>query len=427
MLLRFGVENYLSLRDYQELSLVASSLSDEAADIYSIPEAGIKALPAIAIYGANASGKSNLLAALNTLRGCICNSHQKSGASRPKEWHFLLDSDKSDSPTTFDCDFVVGGSRYHYGFSTNCNEVVEEWLYAFPKKYKQTWFYRTKENGADDFYFGEKLRGQNRTVAELTRPDSLFLSVAASSNHKQLTKLYDYFAKDLSVHLGEWQSHPQKLTKYLEDGSARNRFVRFLRNADIGISDIAVEEEEADSSTKKLQNELSNVLTRYIPEFEPDTLSEAANKRVKLGHTTATGESIFLSWALESRGTQYILNLLGPAFEALDRGGVIAFDELETSTHPLVSRELVRLFCDRSTNPNGAQLIFATHDTNLLSAGVLRRDQIWFTQKGRDGATSVFPLTDIQTRKTDNLEKGYLQGRFGAVPYIDELLRSVVE
>ena len=192
MLLRFGVSNHLSIRDYQELSLSASSLKERQDEkLIACAAAPTKhVVPSVVIYGANASGKSNLIDAMGAMQYHVL--HLKlwgSQAARYRRHPFRLDEDSPRSPSRFDIDFLLDGVRHHYGFEASDSAFESEWLYAFPKSYRQTLFERT----GDEFHFGRGLRGQNRVIASLTRPNSLFVSAAAQNDHEQLTKVFSYF------------------------------------------------------------------------------------------------------------------------------------------------------------------------------------------------------------------------------------------
>lgn len=421
MLLRFGVENHLSIRDYQELLLTASVLKDDDADVVATGALPRGVLPGVAIYGANASGKSNILAALYFMRNGVLSSHSSgdAGGGVPRK-PFALDPDSASAPSRYDCDVLIDGVRYHYGFVLNEKEVQEEWLYAYPSGHRQVWFHRSiyEEN---QFHFGRNLRGQNKVIERLTRSNSLFLSAAAQNNHKQLSVIYKYFRDNFIFRLQGENAIDVLSNSYLENVSMRERIARFLSFADTGIRDVRLEEKNINKS-HPLYGELKAVLEKHVKGISLDEAAERI-KKISLGHETEAGEIVYLDIAYESRGTQHLLSMLGPVFDALENGKTIVVDELDTSMHPLISAKIINLFASRETNKNGGQIIFSTHDSNLLSAGVLRRDQIWFTEKDHRGATHLVPLTDLKTRNSDNLQRGYLQGRYGGIPYLGDLER----
>ena len=414
MFLRFSVSNHLSIRDSQELSFVASSLKDESAgliDCSAAPNGSL--LPAAVIYGPNASGKSNLINAIHTMCSMVLTSQTKGepGGGVPRH-PFKLDPACSQMPSRFDIDFVVDSVRYHYGFKASSKAFESEWLYAFPKSQRRTLF----ERDGDEFRFGRGLRGQNNDIAGLTRPNSLYLSAAAQNSHEQLSRIFGFFrsmlgVRGVAVHSGMASG---QLTKQGMD----SRVIDFLKNINTGVITYRRKETELPEEVRTANQEIFAVLKRVVGprgDFEMDLGDKHVT--IELAHQGRDGEVVYLELDRESAGTRRLLILLGLAYKALDKGRPLYIDELDASLHTQASAAVLKLFCSPETNPKGAQLIATTHDTNLLESSVLRRDQVWFMEKDSEGATQLYPLIDIRTRKGDNIERGYLQGRYGAVPF----------
>lgn len=412
MLIRFAVENHLSLKAYSELSLVASSLTDEGIDLIrsdGFPEA---LLPAVAIYGPNASGKSNLIFAIRSFRHDILFSHRDAASSSGTgRTPFLLDAASRSNPTRFDADFLIDGTRYHYGYTCDDERFIDEWLYAFPKGRRQTWFLRN----SDDFEFGKNFPGKNRTISEFTGPRSLFLSSAASNNHELISPIYEYVRDGISYYGGD---NITLMEEYLSNESSKKMILDFLSRSDFGVSDISIKERKLSDRSIEMINEFIPIMQRTLNLSSPDRFMPMVQKEPQLGHRGENGQTFYLNWNQESQGTTRLVSMLGPIMDAMARGKILLIDEIDSSLHSMVSSVLIKAFGDGSVNRHRAQVIFSTHDTNLLCSGCLRRDQIWFTEKSNEGATSLYPLTDIATRKTDNIERGYLQGRYGAIPFI---------
>lgn len=280
-------------------------------------------------------------------------------------------------------DFAIGDVRYLYGFEISDAAFESEWLHAARKSHRRILFRRD----GGEFRFGRGLKGQNRTIAKLTRPNSLYVSAAAQNGHEELSRVYSFF-RSLKV-VGAEFSHANAMSERFAERDPDPRTVEFLRSMDTGAVD-----------------------------FQRNVDSDIGDKRsaVELGHRNINGEHVYFDLRLESAGTRLLLLLLDDAFHALDSGALLAVDELDASLHTRAAESLLELFCSREINPKGAQIIATTHDTNLMKSSLLRRDQLWFTEKDAAGATQLYPLTDIRTRKGDNIEQGYLQGRFGAVP-----------
>ena len=319
----------------------------------------------------------------------------------------------------------MDGVRYEYGFEATDTCFSKEWLYAWPNGKKQIWFEREEQI----FKFGDHLKGENKLIEALTRPNVLFLSAAVQIKHEQLQPIYRWFRRVQSFRVpstrSTFPSRPpielilesvlqrqpdedeggDRQQAFLFEGgeaeeSLLDRFRALLSDADFGIVDMRVN--KADSSNA----------------------SRRRHRRIQLRHQSGSDDA-WLSLDEESRGTQMLFNMGWHILEALRVGGVVVIDELESSLHPILAQRIVRLFNDPSTNRSNAQLIFTTHDANLLGNTIgepaLRRDQVWLTEKDSEGATVIYPLTDYKPRKAENLERGYLQGRYGAVPFLGNL------
>ena len=415
MLIEFRVENHFSLRDEQALSLEAGPTGESSDPRPRVVEGyRERLLPAAVIYGANASGKTNLLEALAFMRNAVLASHRGwdplGGIPRtPFAW-----GNKRNDSSFFEVTFLVGTTKYVYGFAVDDEVVVEEWLFAWPKSHKQMWFWR--EGG--DVKFGDFLDGPNDAVREVTRPNALFLSAAAQHGHEQLSALYTWFREIIVVNIRDrrtrlFQSRylPEAyfssddeqptVSKAAEaDDAFSSRLQHLLKSADFGIVDIKTIEEESGHRSSRRQ--------------------------FLLQHQDGDDES-WLDLRNESNGTKTLFLMAPSIFCALDSGGILLIDELESSLHPLLGLAIIEMFNCPKTNPRNAQLVFTTHDTNLLGTTLgeppLRRDQIWFTEKDEEGATKLYPLTDYKPRKSENLERGYLQGRYGAIPFLGDIAR----
>ncbi len=416
MLLRFGVSNHLSIRDYQELSLAASSLKERQEEKLITCEAAPTkhVVPSVVIYGANASGKSNIIDAINTLQEMVLMSQTqwKPDGGVPRH-PFRLDEDSPRSPSRFDIDFLIDGVRHHYGFEASDSKFESEWLYAFPKSHRQILYERT----GNEFRFGRGLKGQNKVIANLTRPNSLFMSAAAQNDHEQLSEVFRYFA---SLRFSGIDISSTEVSARLAMEKLDNRVISFLEQIDTGVIDYQQKKFDHSEKMQEFQQDFLALIEKRIG-LELPEIKEIVDKRttIELGHRGFGNEPFYLEFERESAGTQRLLIVLNLVYHALNKGAPLFIDELTASLHTRAAEAVLKLFCSRESNPKGAQLIATTHDTNLLASSLLRRDEIWFTEKDTEGATRLYPLTDIRTRKGDNIEKGYLQGRYGGVPFID--------
>lgn len=418
MLIEFRVKNFRSLRDEQTLSLVAAK--DSVLKEENTFETGIKAVPALlkgcAIYGANAGGKSNLIKALQYMRGVVLES---ATTIQPEQTYSVQPFRLSDAhklqPTEFEVTFLKGGVRYQYGFVMTSARIISEYLLVYKTAKPSSWFERNynPETGEDEYTMGTSLKGKKSVWREATRPNALFLSMAVQLNSEALMPVYDWFVNDLTLLNEQSKLSPEFTIGLLRHQQSKDIVCKMLRAADISISDIEVKTRKVPSQSIHFNMEEGTTEV---------TDQESMEDRIIFHHTTEQGEALF-ELQDESAGTQSFLFLIGLVLQVLKSGKTVVVDELDTSLHPLLVRELVSLFGNPEINPLGAQLIFTTHDTSLLSAPfLLRRDQVWFVEKDADQASTLIPLTDFSPRNSEALERGYLQGRYGGIPFIDGAL-----
>lgn len=435
MLLRFGVANFRSIRDYQELLLTASTRISRKRPAMPVPTVRKDAVPIAAVYGANASGKSNLIAAMRKMQQHIVMSHKSRDATDPiSREHFRLDDVSFRQPTRMDCTFVIknseadnGGEVYEYGFEFTATEYSKEWLLCTVRGQRQTTrtlFERETVDGEVNVRFGGQLQGQNKTVASLTRSNSLYLSAAAQNNHPQLSKIHHHIAKRWAVLSGKAISNDFEIAERLDGYPHMEQLMRAIRQADLGIVGTDVLEFEPDEK----QLDFFEKTTKAMAEFLNEAFSQEASledtlknefkrvfKKFQFTHSGVDNVPRAFGYDLESEGTRTLTSLLIPALEVLSSGSLLVVDELDSSLHPRLVRAFVSLFKGES-NLKGAQLICSTHDTSLLSDGLLELDEVWMAEKARNGASSFTPLTDYRLRSRDDLERAYRDGRVGGVP-----------
>ncbi|WP_188051823.1 ATP-binding protein [Azospirillum sp. Sh1] len=399
MLLRFACSNFRSIKEKQEILFTAAKHvkeHDEAARTVD----GLskeRVLPVVALYGANASGKSNMLKALEFFqRGVLFSQFEwNSGINRQP---FLLDFALKDQASSFEIDFLVGGVRYHYGFVCDDKAVLEEWLIATSKSGPRVWLHRDAEGTSQ--YRG-KIRDQGQAIkkAGFERENVLALTLLMQGKNSEMEGIHNFFSRKIDFNYPDQESDETLSLAY--DEAIWSDVNKLLANADSGIEDIKIE----------------RTTSTYFNVFDESKNSTSYRQEPIFRHTMAKPDDYFKK-NQESHGTIRLFNLSGPALMALRTGSCLCIDELDASLHTMLSRAIIRLFMDPKTNPKGAQLLFTTHDTNLLSTDVLRRDQVWLTEKDKGGATHCYPLSDFKTKPTDDIEAGYLAGRFGAIPFL---------
>lgn len=417
MLIEFSVENFLSFREQVSLSMVKGHgnelVSSNAID-HNVPSTP-SLLRSAAIFGPNAAGKSNYFKAMRFMRSLVLKSatEMQSGESLSVT-PFLLDEDSASNPSVFEMHFTNDNVRYQYGFSVTSDQVTEEWLLAYPKGRPQRWIERRFDNENEEYIWGnmDKLGGKKHLWQAATRPNALFLSTAIQLNNQQLQPVFQWFSKKFHV-LDVGHMNRSYSAKLCEQEETKNKVMKFLRAADVGIDGVELEKEEFDISL--LPDDMPEQLKNQI---EKDLKGEIF-VNVKTTHVNNKNNKVVFDLDDESDGTQRIFALSGLWLDTLEHDYVLAVDELHHHLHPLILRFLVNFF--HKYKAGNSQLVFTTHVTSVLDTDTLRRDQIWFCEKNESQATEFIPLADFRPRKkVENLEKWYLSGRYGALPYLGE-------
>jgi len=421
VLIEFSATNFRSLHERQTFSMVAGSGRELRERHVVDPDA--PATPDLVrsavIYGPNAAGKSNLILALKFMRDLVVNSAQRSQeGDEINVTPFLMDEGQAASKASeFELIFVEQGVRYQYGVTLTRQRIESEWLIAYPKGSPQVWFERDIRS-EPRWKFGPSFKGQRKLWQDSTRDNALFLSTAVQLKSEQLAPVFNWFRQRLRVlagYGGQRRLTPTFTLKECErDEHIHSQIVSFLKSADLGINGVNAVRRKFDES--HLPEGLSPALRQEILKgMENQEITD-----IYLIHKTPSGKEIQLDIDEESGGTQQLFGLAGPWLEVLRKGWVLVIDELDTSLHPAMMRKLVQMFHDPEINRHKAQLIFSTHDVSILDREVFRRDQIWFIEKDRDLQTHCYPLTDFRPRKDESFGRGYLQGRYGALPFIGE-------
>jgi AAA15 family ATPase/GTPase len=433
MLVEFSVENYRSIQEKQTLSMVAAD-NETMLDSNTFPVPNnddLRLVTSAAIYGSNASGKSNLLKAIQVLKNLVIKSASRMqiGDKLPVE-PFKLNSETAKKPSSFEVIFIHEKIRYEYGVSLNRERVFEEWLIAYPNEVQENWFARKylpdnpkfEPNEGYKWSFGKGLKGEKKRIQRFVRSNSLFISHAAQNNHPQLKEVFDFFQDEINmISLTEGQLREFDFTIKMceENHNFREQIVNLLSEADIGISDIRFESEPMDDNIKLVVQNL------FSEEFEvrknANNLLEIDFMNVITIHKMNDSNSeIELEIEDESAGTKRLFYIAGYLLWVLEYGKVLIIDEIDRSLHPVLSKALIKMFNNPEINKNNAQLIFTTHDTTLLDDETFRPDQIWFTEKD-NSMTKLYSLFDFRPRENESLQKGYLLGRYGAIPFINGL------
>ena len=402
MLLRFGVANHRSIREYQELLLTASRTKGEGLTM-PVPVADESVVPVTALYGANGSGKSNLLDAMEDLQLLVTDSHKgRDSTDRIRRSPFRLNSNSAQQPTRFECGFTIeppcnddastDQAVYDLEIEFTELEIRHERLRRSTRHARRSTHTLYSRDTTDDqvnVQFGVHLQGENQVIANLTRPNSLFLSAAAQNNHPQLTQVHKWFS-DWNCLFSSDPMPEQAAAATVADHRQRKWLESLLKQSETGVGGIEVDEIETDPRLTEFARELAELLASHAEDDHPDPrafatdLADAAAKRIRLLHES-DGGFLPLAYDSESRGTRMFLTLVLPALEALSAGRVLIIDELDSSLHPRLADAFVSLFLAPESNPHGAQIIFSTHDVALLGTGRLRQDEIWLVNQDPQG------------------------------------------
>lgn len=416
MLVAFSVENYRSFKDRVTLSLVAADLSSvpkelDTTNIFTARDT-LNLLTSAAIYGANASGKSNLVAAMGFMRNMVLNSSRETRLREPvRVTPFRLNTVTEQAPSRFEVVFIQQEILYRYGFLVSQTQIEAEWLYATTNKKEAYLFERT----FNEVKVNERTFKEGNGLQERTRPNALFLSVSVQWNGKRAANISEWF-EQLTVDLGiDDPMRQRRLANRLESSAFSPEIVVFIRGLDLGIEDVVLEREPAREVTMRNSDRTT------------EQVMMAGSAQIRTAHAKyddageVVGSELFDLLTHESQGTRRLFALAQPILNALRTGTVLVIDEIDARLHPMLTCEIIRLFNSPETNSHRAQLIFTTHDTNLLESELLRRDQIWFVEKSRRGESTLYSLVEYKVRNNAPYEKNYIAGRYGAIPYLGSL------
>jgi len=430
MLIRFSVRNFRTFKEKATLSLVASSYDKEreADNIAVDGKYNLRLLKSAVVYGANASGKSKFIEALAFMRAFVIGSSRESqqGDKIPVE-PFKLNSETENAPGEFEAIFIHKEIMYRYGFEADRDKITAEWLYCKPKTKEVELFYR--ENQEFEVHERNFSKGNMIVKEGLVRNNALLISVAAQFNDTVAIVVLEWF-KELKIISGLQEEGYQGYTmSRTNDPRNKKKILDLLNVADLSIQDVKIEIIDMNALPKDLPKELFDKILKESKnedvEFYSDILTfhkkyNQNKEYIGLENMSMTDD--------ESSGTRKFYALTGPVLHVLENGYTLFVDELDSKLHPNLICKLVSIFNSEKLNPKNAQLVFNTHDTNLLDSGLFRRDQIWFTEKNKYGEANLFSLADFKTdtvRKNEAFEDNYVRGKYGAVPYLDMFEKSV--
>jgi uncharacterized protein len=434
MLVQFSLRNYKVFRETATLSLIASNYDRDTLpqNVVEVSKFNLRLLETAVIYGANASGKSKLIEGLSFMARFVRDSSKETQSGEPIPVEpFRLSTETEAEPTEMEIIFIHEDVLYRYGFELSQERVVAEWLYQRPNTKEVELFHRD-DSGTTTH---PKLFGGiiNQLIKEDgLRPNALLLSVAAQFNNKIANRVVTWFNGELHVLSGLREGSFSGFTaKQTDNPEQKQKILRLLQEADLSINDIIISKLDVEKLPDDMPNELKDMIRKVAREKKAEFFDDVMTKHQKYdADLMPVGSETFSMERDESSGTRKFFAFTGPILDVLENGHTLFVDELDAKLHPNLVCKLVDIFNAPETNPHNAQLIFNTHDTNLLSSGNFRRDQIWFTEKDRYGAATLYSLGEFKVaedgkavRKNDNYEQNYIRGRYGAIPYLGDFAR----
>lgn len=404
MILEYTCENYRSIRDKVIFSMLASK--DNSFAELLVNYKGTLINKVAAIYGANGSGKTSFLDSLNFLKLLVCNSNNHQPGDKIRQIPHKLA--KQNAPTTYTIQFVKDDIRYAYGLSYTTEQIISEYLYYFPNGKQAKIF----DRNLNEISFGDKFKKDFEAILNFMKSNKLFLSVSANySAVKEVEYVFLFFKEDLifypsPLEIGNWLEY--SIERFTKDQKLKELFIDFMKFVGTPIQSIDTKFEQTPMSPE------------FIPDSVPDEFKPLFAKAKEVTRSEANINYGLFSVNLneESKGIQKLFEVFGPIIDIIFKDKVLIWDEMETSLHPCIVKAILRLIMDGKQDSK-AQLIFSTHDTNLLDLNMFRRDQIWFTELNKNRGTDIYSLAELKNvRKDENISKGYLNGKYGAIPFI---------
>ena len=418
MLLEFEVENFRSFAGPVTFSMIASSDKSHERHLIDMEGSKDKVMRSASVYGANASGKSNLVMAMGMLQTMVLRSHLAQLGEMIPFFPFKFGKPGEGVSTRYRVAFLADGVEYEYAVRHDAERVLEESLHHYPRNRKAIIFERSH---------GQDLRapqdnGSLRAIADKTLPNALLLSKAVQDNHAMAIPAFRWFQERLMVilNINSMVVEERALARMQQDERFRSFLLKALSMADIGIVDVRgkivqMDQDELGRMPPEIQEQMRGMVNGKIEQWR--------RLEIKTVHQVIDGDGEPIQVEMdfhgeESLGTQKVFAVMSLILEAMEAGRVLVMAEMDLRLHPLIARFLVEMMNDPQQNRGNAQFLFTTHNTNLIDLDLFRRDQIWFVEKDDRGRTRLYSLSDFNVRKDLRVQKAYEIGRFGAVPFV---------
>jgi len=418
MLIKFTVSNFRSFKEPVSLSMVATKIRARNPEVNKnntiVVDDKLTLLTSAAVYGANASGKSNLVRALVFMQQFVLTSANESQSGELIEVeNFQLSTETDNKPSFFEVVFLLAGVQYRYGFEVNRKEIVSEWLFSLPSRKEAMLFVREQKVIKRSAKFKEGKGLENKT-----RSNALFLSVVAQFNGQIAQTILKWFQQiGIVSGLNDIGYRAFTINQVIE-GKYKSEIIKLVKSLDVGLDEVVGIKLDKTKFTlpPDVPEEIRAIMLKSMEEGKLLTVQTKHTKFNAKGQPV--GSISFDMDQKESHGTQKLFYLAGPIVDVLSQGKILVVDEMEARFHPLITQKLIQLFNSKKTNSKNAQIIFTTHDTNLLSNKFFRRDQIWFIEKDAKGCSYLYSLAELKVRNDRSFDDDYISGRYGAIPFI---------
>jgi len=415
MLLEFSVNNFKSIKDTATLSMNVATR--DKGNNTSIRD--YKILLSSVLYGANATGKSNFLKSLSFMAGIVLNQNKVTQSTdKLKYFPYTLSSETENASSSFEAVFFINEIKYRYGFELDNEKVYSEWLFQDTKGREAKLFYRDID---ENIFYINKTRFKEGVNLK-TLDNHLFIWKCDQEGGEISSSILSWFNNLNIIDGSDKDAYVNFTLQQLDNKKFKNDIVSLLKIADFGIENIDKEEFPVNHKILDDFDFPDNIKEKMLSDSEKVKAVQIKTQHKKFGASLKDYDLVDFDLSVESMGTKQFFFISAPILDTLQKGKVLLIDEFGSSLHPMLTRHLVKIFNNKKINKKNAQLIFATHDTNMLDKSLLRRDQIWFTEKDYYGTTHLYSLAEYKNiRSSENFEKNYLQGKYGAIPFLGDL------
>ncbi len=411
MLVQYTVENFKSIKEEVVINFSVGKKYQDSKWVVNDDNTPIPLYKCIGLVGPNASGKSNIISSFTFALSFILNTISRKDTSKIKTERFAFGSEMYKKPTSFEFIFYKNAIKYVYGFSINEKEVIEEYLLGYFSAKPKTLFDRTAGQHYD--FKGNSVKTQNE-IAQKTNANRLYMPVAAEWGYAPLKEVYTWF-EFISRQYNDF-SVSEMIRSIITDEKRKDIFIQELQRADFNIKDIYIKNQKFDQKSIDLASKILSIVHSELKEQLRELSIPESKPTIRVVHENHNGDLFDIDLDEDSAGTESIVENIAEFLYLSENGGLIIEDELGKSYHTKLTQHFLKMFQSPTINPGNSQLLFTTHDTKALN--LLNPDQFYLVDKDESGATFIKLLDDYTIRENDNIELGYLKGRYGSIPYM---------